>query len=299
MINYKKPIIVLAGPTATGKSSKAIKLAKDIKGVIINADSRQIYKELKIGTAQPKPDTIKEKCWYIDGIKHYLYGHISIKERYNLYQYQRDVQDVLDKEKSIPILIGGTGLYIDSVVYNYNLSSSQNDNPDFSRKKLNKMDVKELQSIIKKDTLQELIHSDVNNPTRLIRIIERGGRNRKKGEPLNHIYIVTDIDMQNLKKNIVKRVNEMFDQGLIEENRHLIECGYSYDLSSMHSIGYQEFEGYFENKKSIEQIKQEIILHTTQYAKRQRTWFKKNETTVKVKNYKQIYDSVLNFLSTS
>jgi tRNA dimethylallyltransferase len=298
MIDYKKPIIVLAGPTATGKSSKAIKIAQEIDGVIINADSRQIYKELKIGTAQPEPDKVQNGCWYIDGIKHYLYGHVSITEKYNLYQYQKDVQRILDKEEKTPILVGGTGLYIDSVVYNYDLSPNKKSNTDYSREKLSHMSVKELQSIIKKDTLQKLNHSDLNNPTRLIRIIERGGINRKKGKPLNHIYIIIDTDIENLKENIRNRVEEMFETGLIEENQHLIESGYNSNLSSMRSIGYQEFEGYFDNKKSIQQVKEEIILHTVQYAKRQKTWFKRNNDTVKVKNYKQIYDSVLNFLST-
>ncbi len=299
MINYKKPIVVIAGPTATGKSYKAIKLAKEIEGVIINADSRQIYKQLKIGTAQPKPDKVEDEFWIIDGIKHYLYGHISIEEKYNLYQYQKDVQQVLDMEEKIPILVGGTGLYIDSIVYNYDLSSKKSSNSDYSREDLSKMSVKELQSLIKEDTLKKLNRSDVNNPTRLIRVIERGGVNRKKGKPINHIYILIYTDIKILKKNIIERVDQMFEKGLIEENRKLIESGYSYDLPSMHSIGYQEFEGFFENKKSIEQVKEEIILHTLQYAKRQRTWFKRNRNTITIQKYEEVYESVLNFLSTS
>ena len=125
MINYERPIVVIAGPTASGKSSFALKLAKDIGGHIINADSRQVYKELKIGTAQPIPDHIENDIWYIDEIKQYLYGHISAKERYSLFQYQKDVQQVLDKESGIPILVGGTGLYIDCIVHNYNLKKSK------------------------------------------------------------------------------------------------------------------------------------------------------------------------------
>jgi tRNA dimethylallyltransferase len=299
MINYKKPIVVIAGPTATGKSYKAIKLAKEIEGVIINADSRQIYKQLKIGTAQPKPDKVEDEFWIIDGIKHYLYGHISIEEKYNLYQYQKDVQQVLDMEEKIPILVGGTGLYIDSIVYNYDLSSKKSSNSDYSREDLSKMSVKELQSLIKEDTLKKLNRSDVNNPTRLIRVIERGGVNRKKDESLNHIYILIYTDIKILKKNIIERVDQMFEKGLIEENRKLIESGYSYDLPSMHSIGYQEFEGFFENKKSVEQVKEDIILHTLQYAKRQRTWFKRNRNTITIQKYEEVYESVLNFLSTS
>jgi tRNA dimethylallyltransferase len=109
MINYEKPIIVIAGPTASGKSSLAIKLAKDINGYVINADSRQIYQGLQIGTAQPIPDSVEDNRWVIDGIDHYLYGHVNPKSAYNIFEYQKDVQKILDtvnqKDASkVPIL---------------------------------------------------------------------------------------------------------------------------------------------------------------------------------------------------
>jgi tRNA dimethylallyltransferase len=299
MINYKEPLIVIAGSTASGKSSTALKLAKKISGYIINGDSRQIYKELKIGTAQPKPDKVENEVWYIDGIKHYLYGHVSAKENYSLFQYQKDVQDVLEKEDSIPILVGGTGLYIDSIVYNYKLKKDKNRETEYSRKELEKMSVKELQSLLDKETLKKLNKSDIKNPIRLIRAIERGGINKDRGEHLNYIYFLLDPHLEALKSKIKQRVDQMFEDGLVEENKKLLNKSFNYEMYSMQSIGYQEFKGYFEKEKTLDQVKDEIVLHTIQYAKRQKTWFKKNKNTVAVKSFKKIYKMTLNFLSTS
>ncbi len=297
MIDFKKPIIVLAGPTATGKSSLAIKLAKDIDGYIINGDSRQIYKELKIGTAQPKPDQVKKDAWYIDNIKHYLYGHIPAKENYNLFQYQRDVQRVLDKEDTLPILVGGTGLYIDSIVHNYDLKESSN--TEYTRKDLERMSVKELQSLLKPRVLNRLNSSDIKNPIRLIRAIERGGVNKDKGRQLNYLYLLADLSAGALEGRIKHRVSEMFEEGLEEEISKLLKAGFNYDMPAMQSIGYKEFDGYFQGHKSLEQVKMEIVLHTVQYAKRQNTWFRRNKDTVEIDNYQQARQKVLNFLSTS
>jgi len=299
MINYSKPVIVIAGPTASGKSSLAIKLAKDVNGYIINADSRQVYKELKIGTAQPVSEIVKDNVWYIDGVKHYLYGHISAKKRYNLYQYQKDVQRVLDKEEGIPILVGGTGLYIDCVVYNYNLKNNTKKDTQYSRDELEKMSLKELQSELDKETLDKLNSSDRNNPVRLIRAIERGGVNKEKGQKLNHLYTVVDINDDDLKDRIKDRVNQMIEQGLIEEMKDLLDNGFNFEISAMQSIGYNEFEGYFEKEKTLEQVKNEIVLHTLQYSKRQKTWFKRNENIVKVDGYNTLYEEALKFLSIS
>jgi tRNA dimethylallyltransferase len=299
MINFQKPIIVVAGPTASGKSSLALKLAKDINGYIINADSRQIYKELKIGTAQPTPDTIRDDVWYIDEVEHYLYGHVSITEDYNLYRYQQDVQKVLDRENSIPILVGGTGLYIDSIVYNYDLKPSSKKETKYSRKELEKMSVKELHSLIDDDVLKKLNRSDRNNPIRLIRTIERGGINQSQGPSLKHIYLLLDTKLENLRERIEARVDQMFKDGLIEENEKLLNSGYSYDLPAMQSIGYQEFEGYFKKEKNLDQVRKEIILHTMQYAKRQKTWFRRNKHVKKIESYQQAYDEVVTFLSIS
>jgi len=129
-------VIVIAGPTASGKSKIALQLAKNINGVIINGDSRQIYKELRIGTSRPIESEFEK-------ISHYLYGHISVKEKYNIYKYQKEVKEILNNlpKGKIPIIVGGTGLYIDSVIYNYTLKE---EDASLQREDLENKSIKEL-----------------------------------------------------------------------------------------------------------------------------------------------------------
>jgi len=217
MIDYKGKIVVIAGPTASGKSDIALHLAKDINGYIINGDSRQIYKDLNIGTAKP----IFDRGNILDGVKHYLYDYVNPKDNYTLYDYQKDVQKVLQNEKDIPILTGGTGLYIDSVVFNYNLVKNNKNISDLDSKS-----VEELQSIAGV-LINDMNESDRENKHRLIRTIERGGINREKGKSLNHIYFVLDIEKEILIERVYERVNKMFDMGLLKENIDLLVKGIS------------------------------------------------------------------------
>lgn len=286
MIN--RLILVIAGCTASGKSNIALKIAKQINGVIINADSRQIYKEISIGTAKPTPNRIVNDVFVIDNIKHYLYSSVSVKEKYNLYRYQKDVLSLLTKipEKEIPILVGGTGLYIDSVVYNYKLKKN------FEKKtkmEFESLDIMELQKLVGQEKLGELNESDRGNPRRLIHILKHGLPSMEKGDSLNHLYFFLDIKPEILKRNIRLRVEEMLAKGLIKENE-MIRAEGLMDFSALDTIGYKEFDGYFEGEKSIDEVKEEIITHTNQYAKRQRTWFKRNKNIILVKDYKGILD---------
>lgn len=291
MLRHK--IIVLTGCTASGKSSIAIQLAKDISAVIINADSRQIYKELNIGSAKPVPDYIKDGIYYIQEIPHYLYSTISIKEKYSIYQYQKDVKKIL---KTIPtttpvILLGGTGLYIDSVIKDFKLTESKDDDS------FNNYSVLELQKMVGEDKLQELNESDRQNPRRLIRIIQKSltTENCSKPKPLDHIYIVVDLNKETLNKRIERRVKEMIREGLLKENKELREAGFE-KYRAFKTIGYQEFDPYFQKEEDIENITKQIINHTKQYAKRQRTWFRRNKNAVWCKNYEKILENVKNFL---
>lgn len=291
MLRHK--IIVLTGCTASGKSSIAIQLAKDISAVIINADSRQIYKELNIGSAKPVPDYIKDGIYYIQEIPHYLYSTISIKEKYSIYQYQKDVKKIL---KTIPtttpvILLGGTGLYIDSVIKDFKLTESKDDDS------FNNYSVLELQKMVGEDKLQELNESDRENPRRLIRIIQKSltTKTTVKSKPLDHIYIVIDMNKEILNKRIERRVKEMIREGLLKENKELREAGFE-KYRAFKTIGYQEFDPYFQKEEDIENITKQIINHTKQYAKRQRTWFRRNKNAVWCKNYEEILENVKNFL---
>ncbi len=292
MITYKGKIIVIAGPTASGKSDMALKLAKDINGYIINGDSRQIYKDLNIGTAKPIFDEkISKNIYLLNGIKHFLYDFVNPKENFTLYEYQNAVGTVLNQEKGIPIIVGGTGMYIDSVIFNYELIPNTKEPKDLETKSL-----EELQSLAK-DHINEMNESDRKNRHRLIRAIERGGINRKKGDMLNHIYFVIDIDKEILKGRVRQRIDKMFEDGLLEENISLRKQGYTYEDKGMNSIGYIEFKEYFNDKISLEEVKEKIYKNTLSYIKRQRTWFRRNSESIWTNSYEDILYKASNFIS--
>ena len=280
-----RSITVIAGPTASGKSGIAIDLAKRINGVIINADSRQIYKELSIGTAKPSESEMQN-------IPHYLYGYVSITEEYNIHKYQRDVLELI---KTIPddkqiILVGGTGLYIDSVIFGYDLDSESN-NSKQQRTYLISQTLEELQSKISPEVLGMLNESDRSNPRRLIRIIEKDGivstRNTTPVFPCK--YFVVDFPKEILEKNVMQRVEEMFKQGLEMEARDAFEKGY-YQYPALQSIGYQEFLPYFEKapQYTLKEVKGAIVRNTMRYIKRQKTWFRRNPNAIWVTSLEQI-----------
>ena len=290
MIEYKGKIIVIAGATATGKSEISLKLAKKINGYIINADSRQIYKKISIGSAKPKFDKeISKGVHTLNGITHYLYDFVDPKENFTIFDYQNCVNNVLKNTQGVPILTGGSGLYIDSVIYNYKLSKN-NKNTDLKDKS-----IEELQELAK-EYLPYMSESDRKNKHRLIRAIQRGGVNREKGKELNNIYFVIDIEKQILQERIKKRIDNMFKEGLLEENISLLKQGYTYDDKGMKTIGYIEFKEYFENKISLEDVKERIFKNTMGYVKRQRTWFKRNKNAIWINEPKEIPYLVSNFI---
>jgi len=290
MIKYKGKIIVIAGATATGKSEISLKLAKKINGYIINADSRQIYKKINIGSAKPKFDKeISKGVHTLNGITHYLYDFVDPKENFTIFDYQNCVNNVLKNTQGIPILTGGSGLYIDSVIYNYKLSKN-NKNTDLKDKS-----IEELQELAK-EYLPYMSESDRKNKHRLIRAIQRGGVNREKGKELNNIYFVIDIEKQILQERIKKRIDNMFKEGLLEENISLLKQGYTYNDKGMKTIGYIEFKEYFENKISLEDVKERIFKNTMGYVKRQRTWFKRNKNAVWINEPKEILYLASNFI---
>ena len=287
MIDYKGKIIVIAGPTASGKSDIAITLAKKINGYIINGDSRQVYKYLNIGTAKP---VFQNSEYTIDGIKHYLYDFVDPKDSFTLFDYQLAVKDILKKEKGIPILVGGSGLYIDSVVFNYILSKNHNIDTTLQSKSIEEL--KELA----KEYLPNMNESDRENKHRLIRAIQRKGSTHKKGEMLNSIYFVLDIEKEILEKRVRERIDGMFQEGLLEENISLLEKGYTYEDKGMNSIGYIEFKEYFDKEKTLEQVKEDIYRNTLSYIKRQKTWFKRNKNSMWINNKEDIYYKASNFI---
>jgi len=290
------PIIIIAGPTASGKSDLAIKLAKEIDGEVINGDSRQVYKELSIGTGKPSK---KERAI----VPHHLYDYISVKEDFNIYRYQKDFNKLLKSfpKKKIPILVGGSGLYIDSVIFNYELKEEKPSKKEREeRERLNKLSVRQLQKLVSDidpKLLKKLNKSDRNNSIRLIRIIEREGEILNKREPKKHKYFVIDSDKKILNKKIEERVEKMFEMGLLEENEKLRKKGLE-KYPALNTIGYQEFTPYLEGKASLKEVKNEITKNTKKYAKRQRTWFRKHGHAIWANDYNLILEESLKFIKT-
>jgi len=282
------PIIVISGCTASGKSNVALKLAKRINGVILNADSRQIYKEVSIGTAKPNLILNESNQWEKEGIIHYLYSQTSINKKYNLFKYQTDTFKILNQlpPQITPILTGGTGLYIDSVIFNYKLKTLSQPQTEVADN-LSDFTAKELQRLVPSEILNKLNESDRQNKNRLIRVIQKGLPSIEKGTSLEHIYFFLDIEKGILEKRIEQRVNQMFKNGLLEEN---IKIRNAFPKSTFFktTIGYKEFEDYFKKNISLDEVKEDIITHTKQYAKRQRTWFRRNKGVIYVKNLEEI-----------
>lgn len=282
------PIIVISGCTASGKSDVALKLAKRINGVILNADSRQIYKEVSIGTAKPNLILNESNQWEKEGIIHYLYSQTSINKKYNLFKYQTDTFKILNQlpPQITPILTGGTGLYIDSVIFNYKLKALSQPQTEVADN-LSDFTAKELQRLVPSEILNKLNESDRQNKNRLIRVIQKGLPSTEKGTPFEHIYFFLDIEKDILEKRIEQRVNQMFKNGLLEEN---IKIRNKFPKSTFFktTIGYKEFEDYFKKNISLDEVKEDIITHTKQYAKRQRTWFRRNKGVIYVKNLEEI-----------
>jgi tRNA dimethylallyltransferase len=285
-----KKIVVIAGPTASGKSDFAISLAKKLNGCIINADSRQIYKEIRIGTATPDlifpstfaaADSSQEglvNYGVLNDINHYLYAYKSIFQKVTLVDYINDLKSLISQVKNKYeriFIVGGTGLYIDAYIQNYNLDLEFKNS---DREELNLMTIEELQDKLTTDQLKKLNQSDRINKYRLIRAIERNGIEYSKGNGVDSLYYIISPSLSELEIKIKERTDKMLDKGLLEENIMIrkLEAEQG-QLSIVHkTIGYQEFDDYFTGSSTIEATKCLISLHSRQYAKRQITWFKRN-----------------------
>ena len=280
-------MIVICGPTATGKTRLGIEIAKKIGGEIVSADSMQIYKKMNIGTAKP---TEKERT----EIPHHMIDFIDPRSPFSVAEYQvlakKVIEDIQRRGKT-PIIVGGTGLYINSLIYEYQPSEKD----DALRRELNeeftRYGATHMYEILKEvdPVAASVIHP--NNVKRVIRAIEvkrlTGESISEKNDKVSRIpclIYVCDRDRNVLYDMINKRVDEMFDQGLEQEIKELLNEGITFDCQSMQAIGYKEFKAYFDKEISIEETKNLIKQHTRNYAKRQITWFKKFEDAIWLKS---------------
>ncbi len=306
MLATKPKLIVILGPTASGKTGLALKLAKIFNGEIISADSRQIYKEMDIGTAKPlqnKKSNIKNKndrlkIKIIENVPHHLIGIIKPNQRFNVALYKKlalkAIKNIHQRGK-LPFLVGGTGLYIQAIVDNFDYPKIK---PDWKlRKKLGVKTAKHLFSLYKKLDPEGAKKIDKNNKRRLIRAIEvcrlaksPFWQQRQKKEPLfDVLQIGIKLSENQLKKNIARRTKKMFKAGLEKETKKLFKK-YGKKLPALQTIGYEEFKDYKGEKRIIKDYKgvaERIKKHTFQYAKRQMTWFKNDSRIRWVKDYNE------------
>ena len=285
-MNRRKPLIIIAGPTAVGKSDLAVTFAKEFGGEVISADSMQVYRGLDIGSAKITPEEMQE-------VPHHLIDVLDPKEPFNVAVFQRLAKDALTEIYSrgrIPVICGGTGFYIQSVLYDIDftenpadlsvrnalMKTAEEEGAEAIREKLLKIDPESAAGI------------DGNNVKRMIRAIEyyemtgekisvHNARERAKESPYDsHFYVLT-MDRERLYERIDARVDRMMEAGLLQETEKLKNCGCTREMTSMQGLGYKQLYRYLEGECSLPEAVESIKIETRHFAKRQLTWFRREK----------------------
>ncbi len=280
----KPPLIILAGPTAVGKTKLSIALAKAVKGQIISADSMQVYRGMDIGTAKIMPEEM-------NGVSHHLINVLEPTEDFHVVKFQEMAKAALSEiyaAGDIPILVGGTGFYIQALLYDIDFSEQDEDTE--YRQQLQQLAeehgaeyLHQLLAEIDPESAK-VIHA--NNIKRVIRALEfhhqTGGciskhneEQRKKQSPYNYLYFVLNDDRQKLYDRIDRRIDEMLEQGLVDEVTGLVNHGCTRDMVSMQGLGYKEILDYLDGSCTLEEAVYRLKRDTRHFAKRQLTWFKR------------------------
>ena len=284
-MDNKKKLLLIVGPTAVGKTSISIGVAKKKNGEIISADSMQIYKYMDIGTAKITLDEM-------EGIPHYMLDIVYPNEEFTVVDFKRNAEkyiEMINKANKLPILVAGTGLYLNSIVYQLNFTEVKSDE-EFRRKYFDLANAYGNQYIhdelFKVDSISAN-QINVNDRQRIIRALEifyKTGKPmsyynkdfRKKTDKYNLIMIGLTMDRARLYNRINKRVDMMIKKGLIDEVKDLIIKGYNKNLVSMQAIGYKEIISYLDGERSLEEAIEILKRNTRRYAKRQLTWFRRD-----------------------
>jgi len=295
----KKPLIVLTGPTAAGKTELSIALAKKLNGAIISADSMQVYKYMNIGSAKIRPEEMQ-------GIRHYLVDVLDPREEFHVARFQQMAKEALEeiyRNGQLPIVVGGTGFYIQALLKDIDFDESSGELP--CRKELEETARREGGAVLYERLRQvdpesaEAIHP--NNLKRVIRALEfyqetgqpislHNKEQKEKQPPYTYAYFVLNDDRARLYERIDRRVDRMVEQGLVEEVRWLKEHGYDRSLVSMQGLGYKELFPYLDGTCSLEEAVEIIKRDTRHFAKRQITWFKREPDVIWLNQQEFGYD---------
>ena len=285
----KKPLIILTGPTAVGKTKASIGLAKALNGEIISADSMQVYKYMDIGSAKIRPEEM-------DGVKHYLVDVLEPDEEFHVVKFQQMAKDALNEiyaKGKVPIVVGGTGFYIQALLYDIDFSESNEDTSyrtelenlaaekgvDFVHNMLREVD----------PASADAIHA--NNLKRVIRalefykqtgekISEHNEKERAKESPYEFCYFVLNDDRDRLYQRIDLRIDQMVEEGLLEEVSALKDKGYTKYMVSMQGLGYKEILDYLNGECTLEEAIYILKRDTRHFAKRQLTWFRREKDVI-------------------
>jgi len=307
MQNEKLPLIIIAGPTAVGKTSISIEVAKKINGEIISADSMQVYKYMDIGTAKISKEEM-------NGIKHYLIDEVTPDEDFSVSDFQTKANEYINliyNNGKLPIVVGGTGLYINSLVYDLDFTQAvsnwklREEYQDKARRFGNQY----IHNELKKVDIESACRIHVNDTKRIIRALEvyyETGkpmsyfyRNfRKENKKFNIIYYCLNMNRDRLYDRINNRVDDMLEKGLIDEVKNLLNMGYSENLVSMQGLGYKEIIQYLKGNCSLDEAIEILKRNSRRFAKRQLTWFRREERVhwIDVDSYdnkKQLVDYII------
>ena len=297
----KPKVIVIVGPTASGKTALSIELAKKINGEIVSCDSMQIYKKMDIGSAKP---TLEE----MQGIKHYMIDIIEPNQRFSVAEYKKQaevaIEEILKKGKT-PIVIGGTGLYADSLIYG--IEYQEINYSEKYRKELESIaeDEKGLKILYEKarnidsKAIEKISSNDKKRIIRILEIYNSTGKtkteleieSRKKGIKYDFIVFAINIEREKLYERINKRVDIMIENGLIDEVKELLEK-YDQFPTAMQGLGYKEVVEYLNGDLTKEEMIDKIKQETRRYAKRQLTWFRKNKETIWIDGLNNLQDNI-------
>lgn len=282
-------IIVILGPTASGKTDLAIELAREFGGEIISADSRQVYKKMKIGTGKPDGKWQwrgGKRRFMVEGIPHYLMDIVDPRKTFSVADFKKSATKLIGeitKRKKIPFIVGGTGLHIWSVVDNLNIPEGKPDKK--LRRSFEEKSTEQLAAWLQKIDPEAAAMVDKKNKRRLVRALEvaiqSGGSfvtQRTAGEHFcESLQIGLNWPAAELKEKIDKRIEWMWKNGLVEEVQRLLKNKYGFDLPSMSGIGYKEVENYLLGEATLEEAKERMKRATRRYVKRQLTWFRRDK----------------------
>ena len=296
----KPKVIVICGPTASGKTALSIELAKKIDGEIVSADSMQIYKDMNIGSAKVTNEEMQ-------GIKHYMIDCVSPNERFSVADYKINAKNAIEeiiKKGKTPIVVGGTGLYIDALIYEIEYKDIKID--ENYRKELQEIEKNQGLEVLYKKALEidpkameKISKNDSKRIMRVLEIYKATGKNKTEQEaesrlkeiPYDYKIFALTMDREKLYERINKRVDIMIENGLIDEVKNLLEK-YSEFPTAMQGLGYKEVRDCLQEKITKDEMIEKIKQESRRYAKRQLTWFRKNKQTIWLNSLEEIDDNI-------